>query len=190
MTSEAGRWDRLFADLDAQSDALVARDRAAEVGELARAEISRLALVDRLGPALGTSIGVRSRGDVRVAGTVRQLGPDWVLLDEGQGREVVLSLDNVVSVTGVGRPSAAPPSGPTPQLRLGFARVLRGLARDRSPVRVHLVDASVVDGTIDRVGRDFVELAVHGAGEVRRRSEVRTVEILTQRAISAVRREG
>lgn len=187
MSQGTGRWDHLFADLDAQADALAARDRALEVGELARAEISRLALVDRLAPAVGTSIVARSRGGVRFAGTVRQVGPDWVLLDEGQGREVVLSLDNVVSVTGVGR-STSPPPGPQP--RLGFARVLRGLARDRSPIRVHLVDGSVLDGTIDRVGRDFVELAVHGAGEVRRRSEVRTVEILPQRAISAVRREG
>ena len=38
-----------------------------------------------------------------------------------------------------------------------------------------------VDATIDRVGADFVEVATHAAGEVRRRDEVREVELIPLR---------
>ena len=46
------RWEQLFADLEAQSEALAVRERAGEVDELARAELSRVALVDRLSPSV------------------------------------------------------------------------------------------------------------------------------------------
>ena len=45
-------------------------------------------------------------------------------------------------------------------------------------------------GTIDRVGADFVETAVHAAAEPRRRQDVRDVELLPLRAIALVRRSG
>ena len=57
-------------------------------------------------------------------------------------------------------------------------------------MRVHLRDGGVLDGTLDRVGGDFVDLALHGAGEVRRRGEVRAVTAVPLAAIAAVRRAG
>jgi hypothetical protein len=50
------------------------------------------------------------------------------------------------------------------------------------------VDGSVLDATIDRVGTDFLEAAVHAAGEARRRSEVREVVLIPYAALAAVRR--
>lgn len=47
------RWDDLFADLEAQAEALATAERAAEVDELVRLETSRLRLADRLRPAVG-----------------------------------------------------------------------------------------------------------------------------------------
>jgi hypothetical protein len=66
--------------------------------------------------------------------------------------------------------------------------VLRGIARDRSTVRLMLVDGSTVDATIDRVGADFLEVATHSAGEPRRRQDVRDIELIPITALATVRR--
>jgi hypothetical protein len=52
-----------------------------------------------------------------------------------------------------------------------------------------LTDATAVDGTIDRVGADFVEIALHAPGEVRRRTEVREVLVMALGELVAIRRD-
>jgi len=71
--------------------------------------------------------------------------------------------------------------------RLGLGSALRGIARDRLPVQVVLTDGSVLAGTLDRVGSDFVELTEHG--EVRRRGEVTGVRTVPFVAIALLRSE-
>ena len=66
--------------------------------------------------------------------------------------------------------------------------MLRGIARDRSAVRVQLRDGTAVDATIDRVGRDHVDLAAHAPGEARRHREVREIEVVPFDAVALVRR--
>jgi hypothetical protein len=66
---------------------------------------------------------------------------------------------------------------------------LRGIVRDRSVVRLHLRDGVILDGTVDRVGGDFLELAMHAAGELRRRKEVREVMVVALAAVVALRRD-
>jgi hypothetical protein len=66
---------------------------------------------------------------------------------------------------------------------------MRGIARDRSVLRAHLADSTTVDGTIDRVGSDFLEFAVHAPGEVRRRAEVREVIVMALGTLVALRRD-
>jgi hypothetical protein len=51
-----------------------------------------------------------------------------------------------------------------------------------------LVDAATLHGTIDRVGEDFLDLALHPAGELRRRDDVRGVSAVPLNAMTAVRR--
>ena len=55
--------------------------------------------------------------------------------------------------------------------RLGLAFVLRDLCRRRQSVELVMSDG-VTRGTIDRVGRDHLDLAVHEAGTARRESLV------------------
>ena len=55
---------------------------------------------------------------------------------------------------------------------------------------MHLLDGTVLDGTPDRVGADFVELALHPAGEQRRRSTVSQLLVVATEAIVAVRRDS
>ncbi len=186
------RWDGLFADLEAQVEALDHAERAAEVETRTRGEIGRLGLLDRLRAAVDTQLRIRLGGGLTVLGTVRQVGPDWLLVDEGAGREVVIVSATLLSVSGLGRVSAVPGSAGVVQARLGLRTALRGIARDRLPVRIHLAtggpEVAVIDATIDRVGADFIEVATHSAGEVRRRSDVRQIELVPIAALAAVRR--
>jgi hypothetical protein len=72
--------------------------------------------------------------------------------------------------------------------RLGLRSALRGLVVDRSGVRVHVRGGRAYDGTLERVGADFAELAVHPAGEARRRQAVREIAVVALSEIVAVRR--
>jgi hypothetical protein len=71
--------------------------------------------------------------------------------------------------------------------RLGLGSALRAIARDRVQVVIGLLDGSAVTGTVDRVGSDFVEVAEHGPGEPRRRSEVSGVRAVPFAAVAVVR---
>ncbi|HKC28480.1 MAG TPA: hypothetical protein VKB75_10760 [Jatrophihabitans sp.] len=180
------RWQGLFEDLEAQASALAQAARAAEVRDQIRGEFASVLLFDRMRAALGALVRVRVTGLGTVTGRLTRCGPDWLLIDEGDGQETLVATRWLLTVRGLGRYSAPPP-GPV-EARLGLRHVLRGVARDRSRVQVRLVDELLITGTLDRVGADFVELAAHSDGESRRRREVRDVEIVSLHAIIAVRR--
>jgi len=128
-----------------------------------------------------------------VAGTLRSVGPDWVLVGEGSGREALLSLSAMTIVEGLTAATGAPLTGVAQRLDLRFA--LRGLARDRSPVALTIpggrgvsgTDDTELTGTIDRVGADFIEMALHAAWEPRRAAAVRQVVLVPRSAIIVVR---
>jgi hypothetical protein len=182
------RWDALFDDLEAQAVVLDQAERAAEVEERTRGEVGALGLRDRALAALGAPIRLRALGGVAVRGDLGRVGPDWLLVDEGAGREAIVAVAALVGVLGLGRYSTVPGSVGVVESRLGLRQALRGVTRDRSAVRLQLTDATTVDATIDRVGTDFVEVATHPAGEPRRRGDVRDIELIPLRAIAAVRR--
>jgi hypothetical protein len=182
------RWDDLFADLEAQAQALEVAERAAEVGERARIEFGATGMLQRLRAAIGAGLRIELLGGVAVSGTVQRVGVDWLLCDEGAGREALVPLHAVRMVQGLGRMSATPGSEGAVAARLTIRSALRAIARDRSAVRLHTVDGAVLDATVDRVGADFVEVARHAAGEARRRAEVRDVVLVPLDAVAAVRR--
>ncbi len=184
----AMRWDDLFADLDAQAVALEVAERAGEIAERTRIEVGALGLGERLRVAIGTSVRVRVPGELTVAGLLIRTGPDWLLLDEGGGREALVALAAVLSVGGLTRGAAVPGSEGAVLARFTLRHALRGIARDRSAVRLNLRDRSVLDATLDRVGADYVDAALHAPGEARRRGDVREVQLVAVAAISVVRR--
>lgn len=182
------RWDELFADLEARADAIDTAARSAEIDERTRGEIGALGMHERLRAAVDTPLRLRLSGQLALVATLLRVGPDWLLLTEDGGREAVVPTAHVLGVRGLARYSAAPGTGGRVESRLGLRHALRGIARDRSSCRLHLADATTLDATLDRVGADFVEVATHGAGELRRRNEVRDVELVPLRALVAVRR--
>jgi hypothetical protein len=183
------RWDDLFADLEAQAELLDRRERADEVGERSRIEVGRVAAVDRIRPSEGVIVSATLLGGERVDGVLRRVGAQWLLIEEQLGREAIVALSAVSSLAGLNRWAADPTGVGLVESRLGLASALRGLARDRSPVRVHLIDTHELNGTIDRVGNDYFELARHARGELRRRGEVHSVALVFNRAIAVIRRD-
>lgn len=182
------RWDGLFADLEAQAQALQDAGRAAEVAERARHEAGQLRLIDRLRPALGTTVRVDCAGAFTVRGALSGVGADWLLVSEAAGGEALIALAAVQSIGGLSRLSAVPASEGAVAARLGLRSALRAIALDRAGVRMVLRDGPALEGTLDRVGADFAELALHPVGEARRRGEVRDVVVIALAEFSAVRR--
>ncbi len=181
------RWEELFADLESQLAAAERAEDEAQLEELARAEAARLALLDRLAPAVGRSVRVRVLGGGVVAGQLRDYAATWLLLAEG-GDELLAPLDAVGSISGLGREATPPGSAGPLRRRLGLAHVLRGIARDRSRVLATLRDGTVLTGTLDRVGADFVELAEHPLDEWRRPDQVSAVLVVPFAALAVLRR--
>jgi hypothetical protein len=185
------RWEALFADLEAQAEALERAERAGEVEDRIRGELAQQTMGDRLRAAAATAVQIELAGGTVAAGTVRRAGAGWVLLDGAtqDSAEWLIRLPAVRVVRGLSRLTAVEP----PDLiesRLGIGRLLRALARERAQVSALLVDGSSVYGTVDRVGADFVELAVHAAGEARRRRAVLDVRLVALAAVAAFRRHG
>ena len=192
------RWERLFDDLEARFGELADAEAAAERADRERVAIGAVRATQRLSGAIGSAVRVRLAGGPLISGTLRAVGPDWLLLAEGPGRDCLLALPAVIAVEGLTATTGPELSGL--DRRLDFRRALRGLARDRSPVAVAMTGwtagsgvsagsagTAEIIGTIDRVGADFLELAVHAAWEPRRAAAVRSVALVPLSAIVLVR---
>lgn len=181
------RWDRLFDDLEAQLEEEQARELAGEVSDRTRREIARLRAGDRIREAAGSRLQVTVAGAGHYDGTVSRVGPDWFLLDVAAQPAALVRLGGVLGFTGLTTQAVEPGAEGKVLARLTFGYALRGVARDRSACRLHLVDGSVIDGTIDRVGADFVDVAEHPAGEPRRAASVAAVRTVMHDAIAVIR---
>lgn len=181
------RWQQLFADLQAQFDEAEATAERVELASRTRAEMGSVRLLDRLRAAVGFPLAIRCRGAGHVSGRLSDVGADWLLLEDDGGREVLVALSAIRSVTGLGRGTAAAQAEGAVRAAFDLRRALRALARDRAAVHVLLDDGGALTGTIDRVGADFVELAAHPLDEPRRAEAVRGVHAVPLDAVAAVR---
>ncbi|WP_395725197.1 hypothetical protein [Nakamurella sp.] len=191
------RWDRLFAELEGRFDQLADEQEAAERADRERVAIGAVTAIERLAGALNQQVRIGVTGGAVVAGALRAVGPDWLLVVEGGQRDCVVPWRAVAVVQGVTATTGAAPSGL--DLRLDLRRALRGLARDRAPVQVALAGwtgggppatgggSGELIGTIDRVGADFIEVALHAAWEPRRAGAVRSVALVPLASVLLVR---
>ena len=196
------RWDRLFSDLEARFDEIADAEAVAEMPDRQRVAAGAVGLTQRLAGSLGQPIRVRVAGGTAVGGVLSRVGPDWLLLAEGHGRDVLVATRAIALVEGLTAATALPLSSVA--LRLDLRYAVRGLARDRSPVAVLVAGGAVsgptgaaepgatlsgteITGTIDRVGADFAEVAVHAAWEPRRAASVRAVVLVPLAAVLLIR---
>jgi hypothetical protein len=122
-----------------------------------------------------------------VAGVLVDVGADWLLLEDDGARQTLVASAALRSVSGLGRRTIVDESAGPVRARLDLRRALRGLARDRSAVQIVLDDGSVLSGTLDRVGADYVELAEHPTDLPRRAEAVQGVRAVVIAGIAVVR---
>lgn len=180
------RWDDLFAELEAESRALEDADLLGEVADRTRAERGRVAFLDRLRASTGATIALRTAAG-EVAGVLVRAGADFVLLDPGRG-ELLVPLAAVQSVVGL-RPAATAAAvvGPVAS-RLGLRSALQRISRDRAPVDLVLTGGVTVHGTLQGIGLDYVDLAVHATGDLPRAGVARRLDAVPFSALCLVRR--
>jgi hypothetical protein len=192
------RFDLLFDDLEGQLEAELAVEGAQQRSEAERLRAARTGLRDRLASLLGApGAGIRLRltDGQRLELSLTTLGRDWLAADLPGGAQCVVPLSAVAAVSlsaaqAVQSRAAGPdePRGAALSAKIGIGVVLRDLARRRVPVDVHARGESVaVHGTIDRVGADHFDLAVHERGAPRRDSAVRETRLVALAAVTQLR---
>jgi hypothetical protein len=178
----AVRWDELFGDLEAQWQAQLRRELDAEVADRTRRERAAIALADRLAAQGRRVVGVALVDGTLISGQVQEVGQGWLLLSVVTGSCLVPTAA-VAGITGLERRAGAP--GPGRSFDLGYA--LRGLSRDRVAVTVVDLSGGASTGTIDGVGRDFLELSEHPADLPRRRENVTGTRVVPFAGVVLVR---
>lgn len=176
------RWDALFADLEARWDAEGRAERDAEVADRTRREHASIELLTRLAGHQG-EVRVRVAAGVVLEGLVLDVGKDWVLLEIPlRRRQALIPMSAVRAIEGLGRRSVSARTA----RRFGWGYAVRALARDRAVVQITDLDGTVVTGTIDIVGADYLELAAHPVDEARRSAAVRTTVVIPSVAVALI----
>jgi len=196
------RWERLFQDLEDQ----LQRETDAELEDIARDEerlrIARLPLIERVREFLsepGSSPSVlMSVSQAVLECTVIRCGRDWMLVQVQQplahSGTVLIPVTALRSVridtrtvSEASRPRRNGTTGKTRQLspEIAFTFVLRDLCRRRRHVTV-TGDDGETSGTIERVGKDHVDIAIHPAGLSRSAYAVSHVAIIPLNRIGLV----
>jgi hypothetical protein len=187
------RWDDLFDDLESQLEQELGAEEGDLLAEEERLRLGRLAMRDRViamtrpGDGAHEQLKLSLRDGSVVTVAVGSVGRDWIageLVGARRG-SCVVPLAAVVGVLPtpeqLARSVVAEPVGePAASLsaRLGLAFVLRDLCRRRAAVELSTASAERLHGTIDRVGRDHLDLAEHEAGVPRRATAVGRIRLL------------
>jgi hypothetical protein len=189
------RWDNLFDDLESQLEQGLTAEEVDLQAEEERLRLGRLGLRERIAAIFQAQkydpayrIRFTLRGGEGLSLRPVAIGKDWLSADllEDSTRKVqcVLPLQAIAAVVLTPaqvqqslRVASTNDSEPGVTSRLGLGFVLRDLCRRRREVGVHLADGDQ-HGTIDRVGRDHFDLAVHDPGVARRDSAVFSYRVI------------
>ena len=177
------RWDRLFDDLEGQLERELSAEELDLRAEEERMRIGRLAVRDRLiairegGQATEQPVALLLVTGEQLVVRPSTFGRDWFLAElaeEARRSQCVVPLAGVAALLLTRsqiESSLAQPENPANDralsARLTLPFVLRDLCRRRAAVSLHTA-AGDAHGTIDRVGRDHLDLAVHEPDRPRR----------------------
>lgn len=150
----------LFDDLEQQADALYDAERAPELADRSRAEYQQVTLAGRLMASTDqcVQLGVLGVGPVR--GELERVAAHWCHV-RGNGQDWIVRLAAITTITGASE-RAVPEVAWSPVVKLGVGSALRRLGEAGERCLVHLLDGTVHEGTLARVGQDFAELVTAG----------------------------
>jgi len=183
------RWDNLFDDLEGQLEQELSAEEIDLRAEEERLRLGRLSLRDRILSISESvdrqgehSIRILLHGGEAISARPTTFGRDWFSAElvDGSGRHaqcivpiagiagLLLSREQVAASLDA---TPGETSGRSLAARLSLPFVLRDLCRRRTSLELHTPAGPLV-GTIDRVGRDHLDLAVHDRDEPRREAVV------------------
>jgi hypothetical protein len=199
------RWDNLFDDLEGQLEHEADAEQGELLAEQERLRLGRLALRDRIASIAGQqstsaadAIRVQLLDGSAIAVRPTTFGKDWLAADlvaeqSSLAQQCILPLGAIAGLALTPRQireSLEPQvdARPTGRLvdRIGLAFVLRDLCRRRKNLELQTM-LGRVHGTIDRVGRDHLDLAVHEPGSSRHESNVTDYRVVPVQRILLLR---
>ena len=192
------RWDHLFDDLAGQLEHELHAEELDLQQEEERLRLGRLELRSRLAVVLRERepeqriLTLRTQDGALARVRVRSLGRDWLagdLVDRGAAQVVVplRAVESLVLDVDQARRTLEPaPARDDLSARLGLSFLLRDLCRRRTPLTVQTTVGDL-HGTVDRVGRDHLDLAVHDRDTPRRASAVQQVRLVPLDQVLLVR---
>ena len=183
------RWDTFLEDLGSRVDVVKDPDRAGPGRDDLRLRAAHTPLSERLRALCEAQrpASVALIDGTTLAGRLRAVGADWLAIAD-EASPCGLWLVPFASLVAVGLAQAevrdslrdATSSGGA---RMLWAMVMRDLARRRVPVSVQVRGSHLLTGTIDRVGADHLELALHDAAAFRRAGAVHGHRLVALAAI-------
>lgn len=182
-TSRAMWW--VFDELEAEFDAGLRQEAEQETVAAVRAELGSTVLWEQLARRVGSEM-VAHAGARVLRGRAVASYPEFLVLRSPDGAEHLVRYGPDVSVALAAEPPSLRPAPGPAVARYQFALALRELARRREPVRIDLTNGTTVNGTVEVVGSDYLEVAEHDPGEARRRAAVRARRFVGFAAVAAV----
>jgi hypothetical protein len=200
------RWDNLFDDLESQLEQELDAEQLDLLAEEERLRLGRLSLRDRImmlsdagSAARSEPIRVTLTSGVTLPLLPTTFGKDWLAADVAGSHppaQCILPLAAIASVSltpdqleaSLERTSPAGGKHGSGRFidRIGLPFVLRDLCRRRASLELVTTSATVY-GTIDRVGRDHLDLAVHEPGSSRRAVNVTDQRMIPLETVMLVR---
>ena len=181
------RWDDLFDDLAGELQGGLDDEAARRAVEDERLRVGRLTVRERLVALAESAVSLQMADGSIIAVRPKAFGSDWLsaelLAESGRARICIVPTAGIASLVLTEEQLVASllePSGSTPgdlSGRLGLAFALRDLGRRRQQCEFVVTTGSII-GTIDRVARDHVDVAVHERGVARRAKDVVAYRII------------
>jgi hypothetical protein len=172
------RWEErllaLFDDLEGQAAVLYETERETELHDRVQAEYHHVSLASRLVASVGGRVTLRVRGVGPVTGELQRVADGWCLV-RAPHQDWIIRTPAVAVVAGASDRSV-PEVAWSPLQRLTVSSALRRLAASGERCVLHLLDGDRREGSLGRVGADFVEL-VGPAGRT---------DLVTHAALAAV----
>lgn len=145
----------VFQDYEARLASIRQQEVEADAREQYIAEFSKVQLLDRLAAQTGMSLVVATLDGRKWSGEVESVGLGWFQM-KSDDSSVLIPTSMVLWCDGENSRSLANTSSLTRSLSYAFA--LRALVRYRLSARIFLEGGYEIDGMLERVGADFIEI--------------------------------